>query len=80
MVLLKRHPENEVKLKRIIKFIVVYVHNYRQRHANVSVIDPHSIIGHNELSRPCPCGTDPALMNEFMNKGKHVCYKQVILR
>ena len=47
---------NEVKLKRIIEFITVCAPNYRQRHGNVSVIDPYSHIPtlvSNELTRPC---------------------------
>ena len=32
----------------------------------------------NELTRPCTCETDPALLNEVMNKGNSVCYKRVI--
>ena len=34
----------------------------------------------NELIRPCTCETDPALLNEVMNKGNSVCYKHVIFR
>ena len=44
-MLLKRHLEIEVKLTRIVKFIVVCAPNYWQGHGNVSVIDTHSIIG-----------------------------------
>ena len=34
----------------------------------------------NELTRSCTCETDPALLNEVMNKGNNVCYKHVIFR
>ena len=34
----------------------------------------------NELTRPRTCVTDPALLNEVMNKGNSVCYKHVIFR
>ena len=64
-MLLNRHPENEVKLKRIIKSIVVYAPNYRQRHGNVYI---PSLVS-NVMTRPCTCETDPALLNEVMNKG-----------
>ena len=74
-MLLNRHPENEVKLKRIIKFIFVYAPNYRQRHGNVFIPSMVS----NEI-RPCTCETDPALLNEVMNKGNNVCHKNVIFR
>ena len=66
-MLLNRHPENEVKLKRIIKFIVVYAPNYRQRQRNVSVT-----LVSNELIRPCTCETDSAFLNEVKSKGNNV--------
>ena len=34
----------------------------------------------NELTWPCTCETDPALLNDVMNKGNNVCYKHVIFR
>ena len=34
----------------------------------------------NELTRACTCETDPALLNEVMNKGNNVYYKHVIFR
>ena len=34
----------------------------------------------NELTMPCTFETDPALLNEVMNKGNSVCYKHVIFR
>ena len=34
----------------------------------------------NELTRACSCETDPALLNEVMNKGNKLCYKHVIFR
>ena len=33
-----------------------------------------------ELTRPYTSETDPALLNEVMNKGNNVCYKPVIFR
>ena len=47
-------------MKRIIKFIVAYAPNYRQRHGNVYI---PSLVS-NEVTRPCTCGTDSALLNE----------------
>ena len=79
-MLLNRHPENEVKLKRIIKFIVVYAPNYRQRLEMCRLLNYIPLLVSNELTRPCTCETDPASLNEVMNKGNNVCYKHVIFR
>ena len=64
-MLFNRHPENEVKLKRIIKFIVAYTANYRQRHVNVYI---PSLVS-NGMTRPCSCETDSALLNEVIKEG-----------
>ena len=67
---------NGVKLKRIIKFSVVYAANYRQCRLLTHI---PSLVS-NKLTRPCTCQRDPAVLNEVMNKGNNVCHKHVILR
>ena len=78
-MLLNRHPENDVKLKRIIK-IVVYAPNFGKDMEMCRLLTHIPSLVSNELTRPCTCETDPALLNEVMNKGNSVCSKHAILR
>ena len=79
-MLSNRHPENEVKLKRIIK-LLLSMHLIIDKDMEMCRLLTHtpSLVS-NELTRLCICEIDPIILNENMTKGNNVIlfYKHVI--
>ena len=76
-MLLNRHLENEVKLKRINLLLSIHLIIGKDMEMCRLLTQIPSLVS-NELTRPCTCETDPVPLNEVMNKGNNICYKHVI--